>query len=155
MMRKVDFVAAAIANNTDLISPETRVILDGLDLAAAHAQGTLVDALSAELERLDRRLTPEQIVQVISEFKEIIARDLRQGSIRRSGFASSTVMEGWQDGMPLSPYFDGTLFGGAEAAAQVEGAPGLDPQFEDPGGGTLASPESLGKPPPWGNRFCS
>src|SRR5450830_551056 len=147
MMREVDFVRAAIANDTDLISPETRVYLDGLDLASAQPQGALVDALSAVLERLDRRMTPEEIVQVISEFKLKVTCDKKQENSRRSGFASSTVVEGWRGDVPPSPYFEDTLFGGTEAAAQVEGSPDLRPRREDPGGGTHASSESLGGPP--------
>src|SRR5450830_1413430 len=147
MMREVDFVTAAIANDTDLISPETRVYLDGLDLASAQPQGTLGDALSAVLERLDRRMAPEEIVQVISEFKLKVACDQKHEKRRKSGFASSTVVEGWQGVMPPSPIFEDTLFEGTEAAAQVEGSPDLRPRREDPGGGTHASQEPLGKPP--------
>src|SRR5450830_547977 len=147
MMREVDFVTAAIANDTDLILPETHVYLDGLDLASAQPQGTLVDALSAVLERLDRRMTPEEIVQVISEFKLKVTCDQKHEKSRKSGFASSTVVEGWQGVMPPSPFFEDTLFEGTEAAAQVEGSPDLRPRREDPGGGTHASQESLGGPP--------
>src|SRR5450830_1477837 len=147
MMREVDFVRAAMANDTDLISPETRVYLDGLDLASAQPQGALVDALSAELERLDRRMSPEEIVEVINEFKLRAACDQKQERKKKSGFASSTVVEGWQGAMPPSPFFEDTLFEGTEAAAQVEGSPDLRSRREDPGGGTHASQEPLGEPP--------
>src|SRR5450830_1128374 len=147
MMREVDFVRAAIANDTDLISPETRVYLDGLDLASAQPQGTLVEVLSAELEKLDRRMSPERIVEEINEFKLRATCDQKQERSTTSGFASSTMVEGWQGAMPLSPHFEATLVGGANAAAQVEGSPDLRPRREDPGGGTHASPEPLGEPP--------
>ena len=61
MLRETEFVAAAVADNTDLISPETRVVLNGLDLAAARPQGTLIAELYQVLEKLDRSLTPAQI----------------------------------------------------------------------------------------------
>src|SRR5450830_396102 len=147
MMREVDFVRAAIANDTDLISPETRAYLDGLDLASAQPQGALVDALSAELEKLDRRMSPERIVEEINEFKLRAACDQKQERKTTSGFASSTMVEGWQGAMPPSPHFEDTLFVGASAAAQVEGSPDLRPRREDPGGGTHASQEPLGEPP--------
>src|SRR5450830_2129089 len=57
------------------------------------------------------------------------------------------MVEGWQGAMPPSPHFEDTLFVGANAAVQVEGSPDLRPRREDPGGGTHASPEPLGKPP--------
>jgi hypothetical protein len=85
MSRDEDFVAAAIANNTDLISPETRVYLDELDLAAAWTQGTLVKALEQELSSMDRQSTPSQILQKIDEFKVKAARERRQSTLRRSG----------------------------------------------------------------------
>src|SRR5450830_1704243 len=147
MMCEVDFVRAAIANDTDLISPETRAYLDGLDLASAQPQGALVDALSAELEKLDRRMSPERIVEEINEFKLRAACYQKQERKTTSGFASSTMVEGWQGAMPPSPHFEATLVVGADAAAQVEGSPDLRPRREDPGGGTHASPEPLGEPP--------
>src|SRR5450830_734744 len=147
MMREVDFVRAAMANDTDLISPETRVYLDGLDLASAQPQGTLVEVLSAELEKLDRRMSPERIVEEINEFKLRATCDQKQERKKKSGFASSTVVEGWQGAMPPSPFFEDILFEGTEAAAQVEGSPDLRPRREDPGGGMHASQEPLGEPP--------
>ena len=148
MSREEGFVAAAIANNTDLIPPETRIYLDGLDLAAARHPGTLVEALSRELNSMDRSSSPGQILQKIDEFKVKAARERRQSALRSSGFASSTMMEGWHGTVPPSPFSERAASDGSEAAVQVRTGTSSAPQQGDSGGVVLTSPELLSVTPP-------